>query len=399
MNKCTINAILRKDKINKKTGLAPVALQAFINGSRKVIALNIYINPKFWDDMKRKVTGGPEMKSYNLVIEQSLARANKIFVDYHLMELELTPDDFMNQFTGKENRNDFIQFYERELERRHKLEIISKTTYIGQRSTFRKLQNFKSQIMFSELTADFIEKFCSWHKKYLAKQATSNGKELVMGGFNTIEKAKAHLRTYILLAIKRKGIRIANPFEEVKVKQVQGIRSFLEREELLRLMELMDDEKLSLTHKLTLARFLFACFASIRISDTQRLDEIKMINQHIEFVPEKTRHTGKRLTIPLNQTAQRYYSYLAAMDFQGISDQEMNRSLKDLARMAKINKHITFHVARHTFATQFIANGGDVTVLQQILGHADIRATMVYVHMARNVQQLQVMMLDKISNA
>jgi len=87
------------------------------------------------------------------------------------------------------------------------------------------------------------------------------------------------------------------------------------------------------------------------------------------------------------------------MDFQGISDQEMNRSLKDLARMAKINKHITFHVARHTFATQFIANGGDVTVLQQILGHADIRATMVYVHMARNVQQLQVMMLDKISNA
>ena len=54
------------------------------------------------------------------------------------------------------------------------------------------------------------------------------------------------------------------------------------------------------------------------------------------------------------------------------------------------------HVARHTFATQFIANGGNVVYLQQILGHGDMRTTMRYVHIVDSTKREQIFKLDAI---
>jgi site-specific recombinase XerD len=396
-NKCTAAVILRKDKVNNTTGLAPLAIQFFINGTRKVVALNLYIRPDHWDIQKRKVTTNcADYKDYNLIIDQSLAKANKLFVDYHLMEKELTPAQFMDEYTGAANRNDFIGFMQSELERRLRLDLISKNTYKGQRSTLSKLKQYKRLIMFSDLTPEFIERFDAWHKKHLTAACERLGKKQVLNSINTREKAKSHIRTYINLAINRNNVRIENPFKTIKVKSIKGTRTFLEQNEIVQLHQLFLNGELDYSQKLTLAKFMFACFTSIRISDSQRLHEMKTTNESITFIPEKTKRIGKRVTIHLNETAQLYFNYIKNLDFPNYTDQEMNRALKRITKLAAINKEVTFHVARHTFATQFIANGGDVTVLQQILGHSDIRATMVYVHMAHDIAKKQINLMDNI---
>jgi integrase/recombinase XerD len=397
MNKCSALAILRTDKLNNKTGLAPVSIQFFINGKKKVVALGIYITPDQWDANKRKiVANSDQMKAYNLVIEQALAKANKIFVDYHLMSKVLTPDLFLEEFTGANNRNDFIAFFTTELERRLKYDIISKNTYKIQKSTLNKLKTYKKIILFTDLTPEFIERFDAWHKKQIQESCQLRGKIQRMDSINTRQKTKSHIRTYVKLAIERHGIRISDPFKKIKVREIKGERVFLEKEELQQLHYMYNDDRLTHSESIVLCKFMFACFTSIRISDSQRIHEMKLVNDCISFVPEKTKRIGKHLKIHLNETAKLYYNRLKSQDFTNYTDQEMNRSLKRIAALAGINKPITFHVARHTFATQFISNGGDVTVLQQLMGHSDLRATMIYVHMAKNAAKEQIMKMDNI---
>ncbi|MFQ5796962.1 MAG: tyrosine-type recombinase/integrase [Candidatus Bipolaricaulia bacterium] len=60
----------------------------------------------------------------------------------------------------------------------------------------------------------------------------------------------------------------------------------------------------------------------------------------------------------------------------------ISRIISRLAREAKIGQGVSCHTLRHTFATNFIRNGGDPFSLQRLLGHSDIQTTMIYVHMA-----------------
>jgi site-specific recombinase XerD len=57
---------------------------------------------------------------------------------------------------------------------------------------------------------------------------------------------------------------------------------------------------------------------------------------------------------------------------------------------------VTYHVSRHTFATNFIISGGNVTVLQKLLGHSKIEDTMIYVHIAESITDIEILNLDNI---
>jgi site-specific recombinase XerD len=87
--------------------------------------------------------------------------------------------------------------------------------------------------------------------------------------------------------------------------------------------------------------------------------------------------------IPLNQFALKLMADEKRKDgclFEPCSEQRMNVNLKDIAKKAGINKQLTNHSGRHTFATLFIHQTNDVATLQKLLGHARIEETMVYVH-------------------
>ena len=72
--------------------------------------------------------------------------------------------------------------------------------------------------------------------------------------------------------------------------------------------------------------------------------------------------------------------------------------MKDIARICGIKKRVTFHVGRHTFATQFLIIGGKVEVLQKLMGHSKMETTMIYVHIVDTQKEDQISQMDTIFN-
>jgi len=114
---------------------------------------------------------------------------------------------------------------------------------------------------------------------------------------------------------------------------------------------------------------------------------------------------NKLQRIPLNKSAQLFISdkilfkgiYGEEVLFAGnYSDEFINRELKDICKIAGINKSVSFHVSRHTFATNFLISGGKIEVLQKLLGHSKIETTMIYVHIAESITDVQILNMDTI---
>ena len=133
-----------------------------------------------------------------------------------------------------------------------------------------------------------------------------------------------------------------------------------------------------------LRHFLFMAFTGLRISDFFALNFDSIVNNTIFFYPVKTRAQKKQMVkIPLNRKALQLIAdegNKEGLIFKPASEQRMNVNLKDLAKMVGINKPLTNHSGRHTFATLFIEKTSDVATLQRLLGHTRIDETMIYVH-------------------
>jgi site-specific recombinase XerD len=63
-----------------------------------------------------------------------------------------------------------------------------------------------------------------------------------------------------------------------------------------------------------------------------------------------------------------------------MSDRSLQKAVKIAARLAEINKHVGCHTFRHSFATHLLQNGYDIRTVQELLGHKDVKTTMVYTH-------------------
>ena len=143
---------------------------------------------------------------------------------------------------------------------------------------------------------------------------------------------------------------------------------------------------------MVLKKFLFACFTGLRISDVQKLTTENVIQDQLVFVAQKT---NKLTKLKLNDSAKQFFNQNNPFT-DNYEDQTINSTLKEIAKTLGIKKKISFHVARHTFATQFLLNGGKVEVLQQLLQHSKIDTTMIYVHIVEEHLNTQIHLLDNI---
>lgn len=397
MNKTTAKFKLRKE-LKNKAGLCPIALQAFINGEKCVIALGFSIKENQWDDVNGRVINHPDLSDLNIALQNEMSKATRIFVEYRLSNRVLTKKQFYEDFTEYSKRNDFVAFYESQLEKRLLDNKISKGTYKAQKVTLGKLKQFKEKITFNELNTDLVEAFDLWHTRHLKNEIAKSGKKQVNNSHNTKAKALSHIRTYMNLAIKKKGVKVENPFSEIKIRETEGSIVFLEVSELAQLHDLFQklehDER---NYKITVGLFLLSCFTGLRISDVKNIRMLPITNNYeLTFQPKKTLRYNKTITIPMNNAAKYFYNWLLGIGDIDLHDNTINGYLKTISRKAGIKKHLSMHVARHTFATQFIANGGNVVYLQQILGHGDMRTTMRYVHIVDSTKREQIFKLDAI---
>ena len=376
MHRYTAKIIIRNDAI-QKNGKVSLALQCFINGSRKVIGLNISVLPEHFNAIRQEVQVPEEPEYSNLInanIRQAKIRAEKIFMEAMLANRPLDRPQFTSSFLMRSQGGSFLDFMEREieLERRVKAPGTIKN-YI---KTINKVRDFNSGISFSSLNYNLIQRF----HRYLT---------LLELETNTIAGYHKNFKKFINIA-KLKGLVDDNPYENFKIQKARTDREFLEADELQLLIDMYRRRILSDDRNRILRYFLFMCFTSMRYDDVRNLTVEKLKGDYMSFRPGKTKKTMKNLKIDFNHLARELISDSLKDPlkienekvFDCSSLQKSNSMLKKIAAEAGIGKNLTCHVGRHTFATTFLSAGGTVDVLKDIMGHSNLETTMVYVHIA-----------------
>lgn len=189
------------------------------------------------------------------------------------------------------------------------------------------------------------------------------------------------LKTAFNLAIRQKIIA-HSPFTYSKpIKRVRTSREYLTLEELRAL------HATPAQYDMVKRSFLFACLTGLRISDLRRLNWKNVQGAELKVTQKKT---GDHVSVPISDQARSLLPERGnarpgdkVFDFPS-RDDVYNRRLQWWVADAGIEKHVTSHVARHTFATLLVTQGNDLYAVQHLLGHRDIAVTQIY---ARLVDQ------------
>jgi site-specific recombinase XerD len=175
-----------------------------------------------------------------------------------------------------------------------------------------------------------------------------------------------------------------NPFSSFKFKYERTNREFLTKDELDRIIDLeLDNESLDRVRDL----FLFACYSGLRFTDVSGLTHKSIVkdsqgNEWIQVIMDKTNDFHR---IPLLDKAKEIIerhkdeAEMTGKILPVRSNQKVNAYLKVIADMCNIDKHLTYHMARHTFATTItLSNDVPIEVVSEMLGHKNIRTTQEY---------------------
>ncbi|OFX56268.1 MAG: hypothetical protein A2066_12750 [Bacteroidetes bacterium GWB2_41_8] len=310
-------------------------------------------------------------KDDNLIIESCMARINEIFVRYRLQNIPLTAELLKNEWKNPTRRIDFHSFMKEAIEERRP--DVTVGTYKNHKAFSTKIKQFRKSLAFTEITPDFIDSFARWLK-------TKDGGGLDV---NTVHGQLRRFRTYMNIAV-HKGIITTNPFSKVRLRKKQTNRVYLTKIELESLCKLYSSDELTATHQSVLRHFLFMCFTGVRISDLKLLTENNVIDRMLVFSVFKTKNTkDSMIKVPLTKQALKLIIDEGREDvrlFDCFSDQKMNQYIKKICQKIGIEKQVTNHTGRHTFATLWLKETKNLAVLQKLLGHSDIKETMIYVH-------------------
>jgi len=363
--------VIRKDL--RKDGKGLIYLQAFINGTKCIEGLNIYVRPELFTSANQRVFVQPDLlmdkrqakkeaNDLNLECNKALAKANELFTRARLSDMVLTPKQFKEDFSNSALNFDFYKFWQEQSDKLK--ESRAAATIEVYEASLDKLKAFQPSVKFADLTVQFIDDF----DKHLRKQGLSQ---------NTVMKHHIRLKTFINLAI-RYNIRIDNPYKHFRIRNIRSERVYLTMAEQITLIDKYKENSLLPHLNAILARFLFSCFTSLRWSDNRVITEDNIVGDSL--VIARSRKTQNVLRIPLTAPGEWLLRDIIKKNIPALSLGRMNRELKTIAAACEMKKQLTTHVGRHTYATTYLKLGGKVEILQKILDHAKIETTMVYVH-------------------
>lgn len=202
---------------------------------------------------------------------------------------------------------------------------------------------------------------------------------------NTVMKHIQRLRKMVTLAYKMEWID-KDPFIKFKPTYIKNEREFLSEDELQSIIEKeFEIERLELVKDL----FVFSCYTGLSYIDVMNLNEdnITFGIDGGKWIITNRQKTHNKVKIPLlpiaEELIQKYKGHIKTKKtktlFPNISNQKLNSYLKEIADLCKIKKNLTFHIARHTFATTVtLSNGVPIETVSKLLGHSKIATTQIY---------------------
>lgn len=368
----------RESKV-RKNGNVPIEITITVNGERCSFSTGKQIAIEKWDKNKQQVKGkdgeAQSLNSYLKAIKVNLYQKEAELLERgFIITAELLRDAYFNKVESLKEKSLFEVFAEHNQEQEKLIgNGVSKATYWVSVYTVRLLKDFVQQkykredLYLRELNINFIQSFHSFLRVDKGMAQNSSTKHLKL------------LKKIINLSVTNSYMTF-NPFSTYKVEREPVEIDFLDEEELRRVINF---ETPIPRFEKAKDFFLFGCFTGLSYIDIKTLTP-----EHFEkdkagriWIKKRRVKTGILSRIPLLPIAKlildKYKGSSRIIPIQDPAD--INKYLKDIAILCNINKRITFHTSRHTFAsTVTLANNISLEVVSKMLGHTNTRMTTHY---------------------
>jgi len=361
-------------KLNKHIVYARVS----VNNSRTEISTKRYVSPKMWDIRAEKMKGdSEEAEDLNLFLQGFRQRLFQIHTTLFSLNKPISADIIKQEYCAVHNEGIkcIIELFEKHNERlEEKVGIdYAEGTLQRYKMSLRHVKNFiqhrykRDSFGIHELNYEFVMEFEHYlrvHKRI---------------GNNSTVKYIRNFKKIVLNTLKH-GWLTKDPFlmHKFKIKPVE--RHALTKDELAAVeTKIITVERLNKVRDL----FVFSCYTGLAYSDAMKLTDDNIITgvdgeKWLKVDRTKTKTTSYIPLLP--KALEMIEKYKGGHKLlPSITNQRMNSYLKELADICGINKHIHFHLARHTFATTVtLANGVSIESVSAMLGHTDIKTTQIY---------------------
>ncbi|GAA3971837.1 site-specific integrase [Pedobacter ginsengiterrae] len=373
---------LKKQK-NYHGGHVPVYLRITVGGKRAEMTSGLECDPEKWNTKSGRQDGKKEdVRSFNAHLDNLQSIINQVYRDLFDAGEVITSEGIKCRFIGREVRKhtlmEGVKIHNEKMEA-----LVGKEYAIGTLKRFQVLERHLTAFMnekyqltdinIKDIDHAFIRDFDFFLRSV---NGCAN---------NTTVRYLKSLGKILRISMSLKWID-RDPMLGYKLRSKNVERSFLTEDELTKI-----SEKQFLTERLGQVRdvFIFCCFTGLAYSDIEklRLSNIKTGVDGKKWVYVNRTKTGTRSAIPLLLPAisvlERYndHPYCVTKDraLPVSSNQKMNEYLKEIATVCGIDKPLSSHIARHTFATTVtLLNGVPMESVSKMLGHTNIRTTQIY---------------------
>ena len=369
---------LRSNYVNKE-GKTSVMLRIYLNNERLSLgSTGISVKSSQWDKEKERIKGRTtEALNTNLQLDNIASGLQSIFRRIEMSDV-VSLERIKSEFLGKKEEIDtLMQLFEK-----HNGDVAKQVGVSVGKATLQKYnvckrhfseflekQYKRSDLKLTELTYVVVREF----DLYLRTEVGQNP--------NTATKTMKTFKTITLLGQKM-GVLLHDPFMNHRFHIEPVNRGFLTDEEIL----LIANKDLGIS-RLELVRdiFIFSCFTGLAYIDVSNLtpDHIVTLGdkQWIMTQRQKTSVETNVLLLDIPKAIIAKYggkTYRNGKLFPMLTNQKTNSYLKEIADICGIKKNLTFHLARHTFATMSLSKGVPMESVSKMLGHTNIRTTQIY---------------------
>lgn len=348
MDHYTIRPVLDSSRPNK-TGECQLRICVTMKGKRSFYPSGIKLQPDHWNGTD--IIKHPQRTLLMTVLRNAIIATDKLIVDQGAKSTKI----------NKKTNPSFFDYTN--LKIKEFTGVQASGTVEQKEACLKKFHAFSPSIKVKEITREVLVGFESYCRSLGNKT-------------NTVWNNTKIIKTFLNLAVDE-GITQSSPGKKFKgAKYVNPHRIVLNNQELELIEQFADNPLQPGKLRNAAAWFLFSCYTGLRYGDLHRFKGL--LNGKVQL------QTGKNNEIVSIYSTDQILRSIERLTKDVISDQKLNDYIKIVAASLGIEKRITVHLARHTFAVEYLTRGGDFFILSNILGHQSVRATAIYAKLANS---------------
>jgi site-specific recombinase XerD len=373
---------LKKPK-NYEKGLVPIYLRITVEGKRAETTTGRECDPALWNNESGRIKGTKEeVKTYNAYLDNlqnQVYEAHRFLTEKHAV---VTAESLKHKLLGKVDDSRMLM----QIFKDHNKKVAA---LVGKEYARGTLGRY-------EISLKHTKDFLAWKYQLQDIDITKIDHDFITNYdfYLRSERKCANNSAVKYIRNFKKIIRIClasgwlnkDPFINYKAKIRQVDRSFLSQDELSAMAgKIFETDRLNQVRDI----FLFSCYTGLAYADVYKLKNTEIVTglDGGMWIYTKRQKTDMPTRVPLLQAAlgllEKYADHPVCQTkgkaLPVFSNQKMNAYLKEIAGVCNINKELTFHIARHTFATTVtLSNGVSIESVSKMLGHTNIKTTQHY---------------------